>query len=62
LNQQLQTDWSSRLDELLSQAHPLHAAAFAVYWALGGYKALTIVLTPIIILLPPLSFVSSVLQ
>src|SRR5262249_32094930 len=25
LNQQLQTDWSSRLDELLSQAHPLHA-------------------------------------
>jgi hypothetical protein len=25
LDQQLQTDWSSRLDELLSQAHPLHA-------------------------------------
>lgn len=25
LDQQLQTDWSRRLDELLSQAHPLHA-------------------------------------
>jgi hypothetical protein len=25
LDQQLQTDWSSRLDELLTQAHPLHA-------------------------------------
>ena len=25
LDQQLQTDWSGRLDELLAQAHPLHA-------------------------------------
>jgi hypothetical protein len=25
LDQQLQTDWSSRLDELLTRAHPLHA-------------------------------------